>query len=374
MKILYWTPLFWPEIGGIEIASAGLIRGLSDKKCEFVVLTSHGRLKLKDKEDYEGIPVYRFPLVSAFQNKDLRLIKHISNQVNGIKRSFQPDLTHINFGGPAPVSYLHLKTRKSSSIPALLTLHNSVRGMDCSPDTLMGEMFRTSDWVTACSEAMIQDARSLSPQISGRSSAVYYGLEMPELKPDPLPFTNPRILCIGRLVSEKGFDLALEALNTIKDRFPGLQMTVAGEGPSLPDLKKKADALGVSKRIEFTGGVERESVPELINRATLVFVPSRWREAFGLVALEAAQMGRPVVAARVGGLREVVEHKKTGILVEKENPAALVEAATYLLQHPDEAKRFGEAARRKARSLFSLEQYANSYQKIYKRLLSGKDS
>lgn len=374
MKILYWTPLFWPEIGGIEIASAGLIRGLSDKKCEFVVLTSHGRLKLKDKEDYEGTPVYRFPLVSAFQNKDLRLIKHIINQVNGIKRSFQPDLTHINFGGPAPVSYLHLKTRKSSSIPALLTLHNSVRGMDCSPDTLMGEMFRTSDWVTACSEAMIQDARSLSPQISGRSSAVYYGLEMPELKPDPLPFTNPRILCIGRLVSEKGFDLALEALNTIKDRFPGLQMTVAGEGPSLPDLKKKADALGVSKRIEFTGGVERESVPELINRATLVFVPSRWREAFGLVALEAAQMGRPVVAARVGGLREVVEHKKTGILVEKENPAALVEAATYLLQHPDEAKRFGEAARRKARSLFSLEQYANSYQKIYKRLLSGKDS
>jgi len=335
-----------------------------------MILTSHGRKKLKDESNYKGIPVHRFPIASALLKRDLSQIKHIIHKAIDIKDRFMPDLVHVNFGGPAPVSYMHMKTNSTAQTPYILSLHNSVKGMDCGRDTILGEMFRSCSWITACSEAMTQDARQIMPDISDRSSTVYYGLEMPEINPAPLSFTKPRILCIGRLVEEKGFDLALKAFSLIKDRRPEIRMTIAGDGPSLPSLKKQASRLGISSRIEFTGSIPRRSVPHLINQATIVSVPSRWREAFGLVALEAAQMGRPVIAAGVGGLKEVVINEETGLLVEKENPKALAEAIMYLLENPEEARQMGLASRRKAQNFFSPNRYVQSFLEIYEKIIT----
>jgi glycosyltransferase involved in cell wall biosynthesis len=92
----------------------------------------------------------------------------------------------------------------------------------------------------------------------------------------------------------------------------------------------------------------------LLNDVTLVLVPSRY-EAFGLTALEAAQMARPVVATRVGGLPEVVVDGKTGLLVEPDDPVALARAIVTLLQDRGRAERLGRAARERARHAFSLE-------------------
>ena len=370
MKILYWTPLFWPEIGGIETASEGLLHGLSKKNCEFMVFSSHGRKRLKDESNYKGIPIHRFPIASALLKRDLSQIKNIIQKATDIKDRFMPDLVHVNFGGPAPVSYLHIKTNSTAQTPYILSLHNSVKGMDCGRDTILGEMFRSCSWITACSEAMTKDARQIMPDISDKSSTVYYGLEMPKINPAPLSLAKPRILCIGRLVEEKGFDLALKAFSWIRDRCPETRMTIAGDGPSLPSLKEQASRLGISSRIEFTGSIPRRSVPHFIKQADIVAVPSRWREAFGLVALEAAQMGRPVIAARVGGLKEVVAHKETGLLVEKESPKALANAMMYLLENPKEARQMGLAARRKAQNFFSLSRYVRSFIEIYEKIIT----
>jgi len=368
MKILYWTPLFWPEIGGIEIASAGLLHSLSDKNCEFMVFTSHGRIKLKDKSDYKGIPVYRFPISSALMKKDLIQIKHIIKKAGEIKDKFKPDLVHVNFGGPAPVSYIHLKANQNSQIPCILSLHNSVEGMDCGKNTILGEMFRSSSFITACSQAMTKDACQIMPEISNKISTVYYGLKMPQINPAPLSFSKPNILCIGRVVEEKGFDLALQAFSLIEPFFSQLKMTIAGEGPFLSSLEEQALRLGIARQIDFTGAIPPQSIPALINKASLVAVPSRWREAFGLVALEAAQMGRPVIASNVGGLREVVIDKKTGFLVKKENPEALAQALIYLLKNPERARKMGIDSRRRAQNIFSLSRYAKSFFEIYKKV------
>lgn len=370
MKILYWTPLFWPEIGGIEVASAGLLQGLSENNCEFMVFTSHGKKKLEDQSNYKGIPVYRFPIMTALLNKDLTQIHQIINKAVDIKDRFNPDLVHVNFGGPAPVSYLHMKTHGNGQTPSILSLHNSVRGMDSGRNTILGEMFRTCSWITACSEAMIQDARQLMPDISDKSSAVYYGLEMPKVNPVPLSFKKPHILCIGRLVDEKGFDLALEAFSLIQHSYPKMRMIIAGSGPTLEPLKEQAFRLGIKSRVEFTGSIPPHSVPSLINKASVVVVPSRWREAFGLVALEAGQMGRPVIAASVGGLKEVVVDKETGLLVEKENPEALANALIDLLDTPEKAEQMGSMARKRAQNVFSLNRYVKSILEIYKKVIS----
>jgi glycogen(starch) synthase len=370
MKILYWTPLFWPEIGGIETASAGLLQGLSKKNCEFMVFTSHGRKKLKDESNYKGIPVNRFPIATALIKRDIGQIKYIINKAIDIKDRFMPDLVHVNFGGPAPVSYMHIKTNVTAQTPYILSLHNSVKGMDSSNDTILGEMFRSCSWITTCSESMTRDARQVMPDISDKLSTIYYGLEMPKINPAPLHFTKPHILCIGRLVEEKGFDLALKAFSLIKDRYPKMRMTIAGDGPALPSLKEQALRLDIRNRIKFTGSIPRRLVPQLINQAVIVAVPSRWREAFGLVALEAAQMGRPVIAASVGGLKEVVAHTETGLLVEKENPKALAKAIVYLLENREEAAQMGLASHRKAQGFFSLNRYVQSYLEIYEKVVT----
>ncbi len=107
---------------------------------------------------------------------------------------------------------------------------------------------------------------------------------------------------------------------------------------------------------------------ELMNSATLVVMPSRWEEPFGLVAGAAALMARPVVASRVGGLAEVVADGETGLLVDKENPAAVARAVTHLLKNPATAERLGQAARRRAQELFGLDGVVDAYAVLYRRL------
>jgi glycogen(starch) synthase len=106
-----------------------------------------------------------------------------------------------------------------------------------------------------------------------------------------------------------------------------------------------------------------------MNSATLALVPSRWREAFGLVALQAMQMARPVVASDMGGLPEVVAHGETGLVVPKEDPAAVAQAVVQLLENRRLAEEMGAAGRRRAEKLFSFDRYVQEYESLYRKLV-----
>jgi glycosyltransferase involved in cell wall biosynthesis len=107
----------------------------------------------------------------------------------------------------------------------------------------------------------------------------------------------------------------------------------------------------------------------LLNSATVVLVPSRKAEGFGLVALEAALMARPVVASRFGALPEVVMDGETGLLVDKDDPLALADAILTLLTHPDTAMTMGETGRRRAQDLFGLQRHVDSFDALYRELV-----
>jgi glycogen(starch) synthase len=140
---------------------------------------------------------------------------------------------------------------------------------------------------------------------------------------------------------------------------------MAGDGPARPSLERQAHDLGIASRVDFLGRVP--DVPATMNAATFVLMPSRWEETFGLVALEAALLGRPVVATRVGALPEVVRDGETGLIVEREDDAGLGAAMASLLADPDRTRRMGRAARERALATFGLERSLDAYEALYQR-------
>lgn len=367
MRVLFWVPRFWPYIGGVETLSTRLLPVLRERGCDFIVVTSQDHPDVPHEERYKGIPIYRFPFRAALANGNLEQLLKIRRQVATLKRNFAPELIHLQMTPINPADLFHLQTSDAHPAPLLATLHVAVKNHTIGRHTLLEQTLRSADWVTANSAAVLAEARQLVPEITPYSSLIYNSLDVPALPSEPPPRDAPRLLCVGRLSKEKGFDLALTAFASLRERFHRLRLVIAGAGPARPELEQQAAELDLTDSVEFVGSVCSDEVPALMNAATIVVMPSR-EEGFGLVALEAALMARPVVATRVGGLPEVVVHQQTGLLVEPDDSATLAEAIALLLAHPETAAQMGEAARHRAQELFSWDRCVDAYAALYRTL------
>jgi len=163
---------------------------------------------------------------------------------------------------------------------------------------------------------------------------------------------NPVVLFVGRIQPLKGVDVAVRALAALRD--PSAELVIVG-GPSGPDGAREAaslhalvEELGVAHRVRFVAPQPHDELVSWYRAADVCVVPSR-TESFGLVALEAAASGTPVVAANVGGLRSLVGHGETGYLVETRDPADYAEAIERVLALDDPTPMREKAAARSAR-------------------------
>lgn len=372
MRILFWTELFWPYIGGVQVLAAKTIPILQGRGYEIAVVSSHGYFDLPDEDVYRGVRIYRFPFFKALAGREIDLLVRTKTRVAELKKIFKPDLVHVDFSDPSV--FFHLGTEAAHRAPTLISIHVGLPERETHRDSLLRRTLRSANCVTANSDAILADVRRRVPEITSRSSRIYYGLETPRLAPAPLPFDEPRLLCLGRVSKEKGFDLALSAFGLLAKRFPNLRLDIAGDGPQRNELELQAAKLGLSEVVQFVGAVAPERVPSLMNTATLVLMPSRWEEAFGLVALEAAFMARPVIATRTGGLQEVVQEGQTGKIVDKEDARALADAIVFFLNRREKAREMGEAGRLRAQKLFSIDRYVDDYDALYRKLVTDYSS
>ncbi|MDH4230866.1 MAG: glycosyltransferase family 4 protein [Nitrospirota bacterium] len=382
VRLLYWTPFFLPDVGGMETLVAKILPRLRQRDYELIVVTSHGKYDIPDETEYCGIPVYRFHTRKALGKGNLPEILKIKQKVAQLKQSFRPHLTHIHISDPS--AFFHVNTQSAHPAPTLSTFHSLLSFQNAANGSagLLAKIISSADFVSTVSGYVLNEICRSSPEVRGRSSVIYNGVELSDIVPEPLSFDPPRIVCIGRLVRKKGFDLAIGAFHAIRARFPQARLTIIGDGPLRAELTQQAAALGLSDTVEFMGEVKPEDVCSLLGRSTVAVLPSRhvqekgsdgfmFSEGFPMVALEAALMGRPIIATRVGGLPEAVVHNQTGLLVEEENIQALADAIAYLLTSRDTAVSMGRSGRLRVMDTFDLEKCVDSYDSLYQRLVQG---
>ena len=367
MRLLYWTETFWPLIGGVQTYAKQFIPAIRRRGYEVAVITVRHHDYL-EKESVDGATVYRLPFYEVLRGRDPEAFAALRRRIEAIRWDFGPDLVHANLYGPSIV--LHVETNKCAPVPTVVAIHS-----DFSESGGMGNIVRRlldqAAWVTTVSAATLGDLEAMFSQIRGKSSFIYNGLATDGIEPTPLHADPPHVLCIGRVVDVKGFDVALEAFARVRGRFPAARLTIAGDGPERAALERQAQDLGLGDTVRFLGWVPPEAVYDLIGQSTVILVPSRWREPFGLVAVEAALMARPVIATHVGGLAEVVIDGETGFLVDKDDPAALARGLADVLAQPELAARLGAGARATALERFSMEANVAAYDALYRQVLAA---
>jgi phosphatidylinositol alpha-1,6-mannosyltransferase len=167
----------------------------------------------------------------------------------------------------------------------------------------------------------------------------------------------PLLVTVSRLAEfYKGHDVVLRALPLIRARIPEVTWAVIGDGPLRAAYIAQAGALGVADSVFFLGSLDAAERDRWLARATVFVMPSRLSaggagEGFGIAYLEAGAHGLPVVAGRVGGAVDAVEHGRTGLLVDPTDHVAVAEAVTELLLDPARAAALGSAGRARAAEL-----------------------
>jgi glycogen(starch) synthase len=201
-----------------------------------------------------------------------------------------------------------------------------------------------ADRVIACSYYMREQIADIFGVPDEKVVVIPNGIDPEDLQPQDgdelerlrLQFAAPDeklVLLLGRLVYEKGFQLALEAMPSLIERLPSTRFLVAGSGTHELELRRQAAELGLMSHGNFLGWIGDDVLHSLYRIADVCVVPSIY-EPFGLVALEAMASGCPCIVADTGGLREVVPHEEAGLRFRARDPVALGEMVERLLTDP----------------------------------------
>ena len=366
MRVLLWTSFLRSTYGGLETFLEVLVPRLTERGLQVAIADEEWEAGPEDREEeyVPGVRLVRLPRPEASGANPLSALNDGMRRVARLLAEFRPDLVHVCKAVP---SLFYLLRAGAARPPFLFNLHGAHVAPLADPQTLGGRLVRSADWIVACSRATLEHLCDLAPEIRPRASVVYNGLPVPPGMPEPPPTDPPRLVCLGRLHEEKGFDVALEAAERLSVRWPDLEVVVAGEGPAREELEARARGGRLAGRVSFPGWIAPDAVPTLLAGATVVPVPSI-HEGFGLVALEAALAARPVVASRVEGIPEVVVDGETGILVPPGDPDALATALGALIADPARGRALGVRARALAIERFGVERCVDGYVEVYERI------
>jgi glycogen(starch) synthase len=347
--ILSWE---YPPIveGGLARHVRKLSEGLVAQDVEVHVLT-RGDERMPSEEEREGVLVHRVrePRRPRDLSEFVAWVEHMNADMlaAGVELGdrFSFDLVH-GHDWLVAVAGDHLANR--FRCPYVTTIHATEYGrhqgwVDKHPqsyiDAVERWMANRAERVITCSYYMRGHVADIYGLEEARISVIPNGIDPLDLQPvDDLDalrrrFAAPHerlLLLVGRLVYEKGFQLALEALPGVIERVGGLRFLVAGSGTHEGHLRTQAQELGLERHGTFLGWIGDDVLHSLYRIADLCVVPSIY-EPFGLVALEAMASGCPCIVADTGGLREVVPNDDVGLRFRSRDPVSLARMVERVL-------------------------------------------
>lgn len=362
LRVLYAAPALPPDVGGIEMLAAELLPRLRDDHgIEVHCVTQYGLVSRHDRSGFAGLPVDRIgEAYGLVENDPGRILRGI-RRIRAIIDTFRPDVLNIN--SLDPLTWMIAQARPAR--PVLLTLHNSEEPLRAEP---VGRSLIESHGtgLIAVSRAVERHAIAMFPSLAGRSDVIPNAMSLPPVAIEPFP-AEPLLFFAGRMESQKGADVAVAAMPQVLAGSPQARLEMAGGGLLEQQVAAQITALGLDARVTMLGRIPRIEVLRRMARSSLVLVPSRNMEGFSLAALEAAQMGRPVIGSRLDGLPETVADGETGLLVEPERPDALARAVLRVLADPALQARLGAAGRERALRDHSPATMAAAYADAFRR-------
>jgi glycogen synthase len=261
------------------------------------------------------------------------------------------DLVHAHLGEDAAVLALGLAAARRFRAPLVVTVHLSPR------HTLTGRGGRAlflrgvggAVEAVACrrAAAVITLTERLAARVRGCGTPVHVipsGFRADRFT--AAPTGGAGVVYVGRLHRQKGVDTLVKAAALL----PGVPVTLAGDGPDRAAVEQLAARLGVAGQVRVTGFVPHSAVPALLATADVAVLPSRYEE-LGTALVEAMAAGRPVVAAAVGGIPELVRDGVDGLLVPPDDHVALATAVEKLLTDPHRAAGLGASGRERVAAL-----------------------
>ncbi|MDC8447744.1 MAG: glycosyltransferase [Nitrospira sp.] len=296
------------------------------------------------------------------------------------------DKTIARFTHSYPVSIIHAHTGSVSSwasiqaakrhkIPCVVTYHGSevhtaLAGRQQGWE-LCRDSFGAADLNLPVSRALEAILRS-STQPVGRCETLLLGVDRRRFFPALELALEPQVLYVGRIERAKGVYDLLDAWVRVLAHCPDARLTLIGEDRTGGSVHRQVQSLGINESVILTGPLSGHQVADMMRRSRIFCLPSH-NEGTPVCIMEALSCGLPVVATRVGGIPDVVEHEKTGLLVAKGNVQGVADALLSLFRDPSRCVQMGKEARAFADTHLDIARTANRLVDLYRATMGNHE-
>lgn len=358
MRILQILPEL--NVGGVETGTVDFAKYLMQKGHHPVVVSNGGRLVSELQK--AGITHYTLPV----HRKNILTAPGLIKKLRKIILDERIDIVHARSRVPGWIAYFACRHTPAQFITTCHGFYST---------HLFSRVMGFAKLVIVPSEVigrhMIDDFHVPPERIRVIPRSV--DLERFNVRRQEDPGQSKFVISIvGRITPLKGHEYFLKAMAKVVRSMPFVKIWIIGDAPASKDAYKRelellVRRLGLSEMVEFLG--TRADVPQLLAQTDLLVMSSTVPESFGRVILEAQAVGVPVVATKVGGVMEIVDDEKTGLLVMPKDPDAMAQAVLRILKDRKFARQLTEAAREKLLSRYTLEHMASKTIEVYEELL-----
>jgi len=322
---------YLPRIGGTEMHLHDLAVRLVGEGHDVQVITS-----TPGPGKTDGIRAHRID-APLFPGIGLVWTRRAFIQIEAILKSEKCDVVHCHANVINPVSYGGAYLSQRLGIPAIITW-KSILGVYTPLFKIANRIYEWSKWpivFSGVSEVTAKDIKSIV-----RKKDVHIvpnGIDISKWKVEPTPHEPNKILLVStmRLTRKKRPLALIQMVSDLSRKIPDglyLKVKIVGEGDKRRAMEKLITKLSLKNTIELVGHQSRKNIRELFSKADIYICPTKW-ESFGIAVLEARCAGLPVVALESGGVKEIIEHKKEGLLAKTDHE--LVENIMCLIQDRD---------------------------------------